>query len=151
MARGRAKPPSQRQLRVGETLRHALAEILERETFQDRALHDVVLTVTQVEASPNLRHATVYITRLGGGDMTDILAGLGRVTSFLRREVSRRVRLQYLPEFRFTADTTFDQVDHIETLLHSPEVARDLENDSHGLPGSEDQDDPDSIRDEHGA
>lgn len=139
MAKGRMKPPSQRQLRVGETLRHALAEILERETFQDEALHDVTLTVTEVEASPDLKHATVYVTRLGGGDMTHILEGLGRVKSFLRREVSRRVRLKFLPDFHFAADTTFDQVDHIESLLHRPDVARDLE---HGA-SSEDAMHPD--------
>ncbi|MBT6960527.1 MAG: ribosome-binding factor A, partial [Rhodospirillaceae bacterium] len=69
MARGRARPPSQRQLRVGETLRHILAEIIERETFQDPDLFDVTLTVTQVDSSPDLKHATVYVMRLGGGDM----------------------------------------------------------------------------------
>jgi|TARA_B110000438_G_scaffold97694_2_gene96715 ribosome-binding factor A len=127
MAKGRAKPPSQRQLRVGEILRHALAEILERETFQDPSLRDVNLTVTEVESSPNLKHATVYVTPLGGGDMAEILAGLERVKSFLRREVSRRVQLRFLPEFRFAADTTFDEAGHIESLLHRPDVARDLE------------------------
>ena len=126
MARGRSKAPSQRQLRVGETLRHALAEIIERETFQDPALAGVTLTVTQVEASPDLKHATVFVTPLGGGDMRDILAGLERVKSFLRRETSKRVQLRYLPDLRFAADVTFDQADHIDSLLHRPEVARDL-------------------------
>ncbi len=126
MARGRSKAPSQRQLRVGETLRHALAEILERESFQDPALADVTLTVTQVTASPDLKQATVFVTRLGGGDVSDILAGLERVKSFLRREVSKRVQLRFLPDLRFAADVTFDQVDHIDGLLHRPDVARDL-------------------------
>ena len=136
MARGRSKAPSQRQLRVGETLRHALAEIIERETFQDPALTNVTLTVTQVAASPALKHATVFVTRLGGGDMSDILAGLERVKSFLRREISKRVQLRYLPDLRFAADVTFDQADHIDSLLHRPEVARDLGKKADGQNGS---------------
>ncbi len=135
MSKGRTKAPSQRQLRVGETLRHALADILERETFQDPALADVTLTVTEVESSPDLKQATVFITRLGGGDMADILEGLGRVKSFLRRETGRRVRLRHVPDLTFKADTTFDQADAIESLLHRPGVARDLQpgdDDGHG-------------------
>ncbi len=130
MTRGQSKPPSQRQLRVGETLRHILAEIIERETFRDPALAGITLTVTEVESSPDLKYATVFVTRLGGGDMTEILEGLGRVKSFLRREVSRRVRLRHVPDFHFSADTTFDRADYIDALLHRPEVARDLERNS---------------------
>jgi ribosome-binding factor A len=127
MAQDQSRPPSQRQLRVGETLRHALAEIFERESFQDPALSEVTLTVTEVDASPDLRHAKVYVTRLGGGDIAAILDGLGRVKSFLRREVSRRIRLKFVPDLHFAADTTFDQADHIDALLHRPDVARDLD------------------------
>ncbi|NKB45503.1 MAG: 30S ribosome-binding factor RbfA [Alphaproteobacteria bacterium] len=126
MARGRARPPSQRQLRVGETLRHMLAEIIERETFQDPDLFDVTLTVTQVDSSPDLKHATVYVMRLGGGDMVPVLAGLGRVKSFLRRQLAKRVRLRQVPDLHFASDTTFDEAEHIDTLLHRPDVARDL-------------------------
>lgn len=126
MARTGARLPSQRQLRVGETLRHTLAEIIERETFQDPDLFDVTLTVTQVDSSPDLNHATVYVMRLGGGDMTTVLAGLGRVKSFLRRELGKRIRLRHVPELHFASDTTFDEAQHIDTLLHRPEVARDL-------------------------
>ena len=126
MARGRARPPSQRQLRVGETLRHALAEIIERETFRDPDLSGVTLTVTEVTASPDLMHATVYVMRLGGGDMAPILAGLNRVKSFIRREVSKRVQLRNVPELHFAVDTTFDTAEYIDRLLHRPEVARDL-------------------------
>lgn len=129
MARGRARPPSQRQLRVGETLRHTLAEIIERETFQDPDLFDVTLTVTQVDSSPDLKHATVYVMRLGGGDMIPVLAGLGRVKSFLRRQLAKRVRLRQVPELHFASDTTFDEAEHIDTLLHRPDVARDLNRD----------------------
>ncbi len=126
MARGRTRPPSQRQLRVGETLRHMLAEIFERETFQDPDLFDVTLTFTQVDSSPDLKHATVYVMRLGGGDMSPVLAGLGRVKSFLRRQLAKRVRLRQVPDLHFAADTTFDQAEHIDTLLNRPDVARDL-------------------------
>lgn len=126
MARGRTRPPSQRQLRVGETLRHMLAEIFERETFQDPDLFDVTLTVTQVDSSPDLKHAAVYVMRLGGGDMSPVLAGLGRVKSFLRRQLAKRVRLRQVPDLHFAADTTFDQAEHIDTLLNRPDVARDL-------------------------
>lgn len=135
MSRGKTRAPSQRQLRVGETLRHALAEILERESLQDPALSGVTLTITEVDASPDLKQATVYVTRLGGGDMTGVLAGLGRVKSFLKRETAQRVRLRHLPDLRFAADTTFDQAEAIDSLLNRPEVARDLANendDGHG-------------------
>ena len=126
MARTGARLPSQRQLRVGETLRHTLAEIIERETFRDPDLLGITLTVTQVDSSPDLKHATVYVMRLGGGDMTTVLSGLGRVKSFLRRELGKRIRLRHVPELHFASDTTFDEAQHIDTLLHRPEVARDL-------------------------
>ena len=111
---------------MGETLRHTLAEIIERETFRDPDLLDITLTVTQVDSSPDLKHATVYVMRLGGGDMTTVLSGLGRVKSFLRRELGKRIRLRHVPELHFASDTTFDEAQHIDTLLHRPEVARDL-------------------------
>lgn len=127
MGKGRARPPSQRQLRVGESLRHALAEVIERETFRDPDLIDVTLTVSEVDSSPDLKHAVVYVMRLGGGDMAPVLAGLERAKSFLRRELSKRTRLRHVPELRFATDTTFDEASHIDQLLHRPEVARDLE------------------------
>ena len=126
MARSQSRPPSQRQLRVGETIRHALAEIMERETFKDPDLAGVSITVTEVDPSPDLKQATVFVMRLGGGEMKPVLAGLDRVKSFLRREVSKRVRLRHVPDLKFHSDTTFDEAQHIEELLHRPEVARDL-------------------------
>lgn len=132
MGRGRTRPPSQRQLRVGESLRHALAEIIEREGFRDPDLHDVTLTISEVDSSPDLKHAVVYVMRLGGGDMAPVLAGLERAKSFLRRELSKRTRLRHVPELRFATDTTFDEANHIDELLHRPEVARDLKQDSDG-------------------
>ena len=126
MARQRPKAPGQRQLRIGEELRHALAAIFERESFRDPALVDVRLTVTEVRPSPDLRHARVYIVPLGGGDIPKILEGLKRVKPFLRRELANRVQIRFIPDLIFAADTTFDEAEHISRLLHKPEVARDI-------------------------
>lgn len=126
MAKQRSKTPGQRQLRIGEELRHALAWIFERETFRDPDLAGVHLTVTEVRPSPDLRHARVYIVPLGGGDSGAILAGLQRVKPYLRREMAQRVKLRFIPDLVFAADTTFDEAEHISRLLHKPEVARDL-------------------------
>jgi ribosome-binding factor A len=127
MARQRPKAPGQRQLRVGEEIRHVLAAIFERETFRDPALFDVRLTVTEVRPSPDLRHARVYIVPLGGSEnMSEILEGLKRVKPFLRREVASRVSIKFIPDLIFAADTTFDEAEHISRLLHKPEVARDI-------------------------
>ena len=126
MPRQRPKAPGQRQLRIGEELRHILAAIFERETFRDPALVDVRLTVTEVRPSPDLRHARVYVVPLGGGNMTKILEGLKRVNPFLRREVASRVQFKFIPDLIFSADTTFDEAEHISRLLHKPEVARDI-------------------------
>lgn len=120
------KAPGQRQLRIGEELRHALAAIFERETFRDPALIDVRLTVTEVRPSPDLRHARVYVVPLGGGSMASILEGLKRVRPFLRRAVAARVQLRFIPDLIFSADTTFDEAEHISRLLHKPEVAGDI-------------------------
>ncbi len=127
MARQRPKAPGQRQLRVGEEIRHVLAAIFERETFRDPALFDVRLTVTEVRPSPDLRHARVYIVPLGGSEnMAAILEGLKRVKPFLRRAVASRVSIKFIPDLIFAADTTFDEAEHISRLLHKPEVARDI-------------------------
>jgi ribosome-binding factor A len=145
MARQRPKAPGQRQLRVGEELRHVLAGIFERETFRDPALHDVRLTVTEVRPSPDLRHARVYVVPLGGTEnMTGILEGLKRVKPFLRREVAARVQIKFIPDLIFAADTTFDEAEHISRLLHKPEVARDI----WGGDGNEDGDGGESPSEE---
>jgi len=140
MARQRPKAPGQRQLRVGEELRHVLAGIFERETFRDPGLVDVRLTVTEVRPSPDLRHARVYVVPLGGGDMAKILEGLKRVKPFLRREVAARVQIKFIPDLIFSADNTFDEAEHISRLLHKPEVARDI------WPGEDDAGDTDARR-----
>lgn len=139
-------PPGQRLLRVGEEIRHALAEIFERETFRDPALANVSVTVTEVRPSPDLRHARVYIVPLGGGDTQPVLEGLRRVKPFLRRRIAEMIHMKFLPDLVFAADTTFDQAEHIATLLHRPEVARDLQRDEDT--GDDDVDAPPLKRDE---
>lgn len=127
MARRRRKGgPSQRQLRVAELLKHALAETLERETLHDRDLAGVTITVTEVDMGPDLRSATVYVMPLGGGDVPAILAGLNRSASFLRNKVTGTLSLKFSPKLRFEIDPSFDQANRIEALLRSPRVARDL-------------------------
>lgn len=123
------KPPSQRQLRVGEEIRHALALIFERGDFRDPDLASAHVTVTEVRASPDLRHMTVFVTPLGGGDAAPLLAALKRATPFLRGQVAKAVRTKYTPDLVFRADTTIDSAARIEALFHAPEVRRDLERD----------------------
>ena len=88
---------------------------------------DRSITVTEVRPSPDLKNATVYVMPLGGGDIDSLLKGLGRCAPFLTAEVSKRVYLKYAPRLRFELDNSFERVDRIESLLRSPEVARDLD------------------------
>jgi ribosome-binding factor A len=127
MSRDRNRAPSQRQLRVGEEIRHALAEIFEREEFRDPDLADVSITVTEVRVSADLRQATVYVMPLGGGATDKVIAGLSRVKSFLRRHIARAVQLKFVPDLHFRTDETFDEASRIDRLLRDPAVARDLE------------------------
>lgn len=122
----RAAGPSQRQLRVGEELRHALVEILPRAHFRDPDLQGVSLTVSEVRASPDLKHATAYVVPLGGRDTAAVVKALNRASSYLRGEVARRVQLRAAPELGFAADESFDQAGRIDALLRRPEVRRDL-------------------------
>ncbi len=113
------KAPSQRQLRVGEELRHALAEVFGRGELRDPALSGLSITVSEVRVSPDLRNATAYVMPLGGGDTAEVLAALGRATPFLRGRVGHMVRLKHTPAFRFEADTTYDEASRIDALLRS--------------------------------
>jgi ribosome-binding factor A len=131
MSRGKPKPggaagPSQRQLRVAEEVRHALAAILERGDFRDPDLAGAHITVTEVRASPDLKHMTVFVTPLGGGDPSVILAALKRAAPFLRGQLAHAVRTKFAPDLVFRADTAIDAAARMEALLHSPAVARDL-------------------------
>ena len=130
--------PSQRQLRVGEEMRHVLARILKRGGLRDPALQDVDLTVSEVRVSPDLKHATVFVMPLAGRHAAETMDGLRRGASFLRMAVAREMALRVVPTLAFELDASFDQASRIDALLRRPEVARDLE------PGPE----PDASTDE---
>ncbi|MBB4286195.1 30S ribosome-binding factor RbfA [Roseospira goensis] len=138
------RPQSQRQLRVGEELRHALAWTLEEGNIRDPALADTPVTITEVRVSPDLRNATVFCLPLGGGTDAEaaVLEGLRRVKPFLRHRIADRVRLRHVPDLSFATDTSFDTADRIEAILHSPEVARDVvgDGDGHGHGDAADRD-----------
>lgn len=109
--------PSQRQLRVGEEIRHSLAMVMERGELRDPGLHDVSVTVTEVRATPDLKHAQIYIMPLGGGDVESVLKALNRAKPYLRRQIAKAVHLKYAPDLHFKADESFDNADHISALL----------------------------------
>ncbi len=126
MTRQPARPPSQRQLRVGEELRHALARLLERAPLRDPDLLGVVITVTEVRVSPDLRHALCFVLPFGGGDAAKLATALGRAAPYLRGLLARELRLRYMPTLVFEADASFDRAAALDRLLHRPDVARDL-------------------------
>lgn len=136
MSRRGPRPPSQRQLRVGEAMRHALAEILERGEVHDPGLDGAPVTVTEVRIGPDLRNAIVFVMPLGGDGIADVVAGLGRARPFLRRRLAATLGLKYVPDIRFEADPAFDRAARIGSLLDDPRVAGDLG----GAPDGEDQD-----------
>lgn len=118
--------PSQRMLRVGELVRHALADVLQRGDHVDPVLSGVLVTVPEVRMSPDLKIATCYVMPLGGKDVTPVLKALAANQKMLRTEVGRRVELKSVPSLRFLKDTSFDEGARIDALLRKPEVARDL-------------------------
>ncbi|MET3990035.1 ribosome-binding factor A [Bradyrhizobium sp. JR7.2] len=120
---------SQRQLRVGEQVRHAMAEILAQGNVHDVDLEGHIITVPEVRMSPDLKLATVYVMPLGGRDTEVIIAALERNKKFLRGEVARRVNLKFAPDLRFRVDERFDEAERIEKLLRTPAVQKDLEQD----------------------
>jgi len=124
-----AKAPSQRQLRVAEEIRHILAGVFLRGEIRDPELADVSITVTEVRISPDLKHATAYVTRLGRSDVAEKLPALRRVAPFLRGQLAHALKLRYAPDLVFQPDTSLDYAAHVDELLHSPEVARDLKSD----------------------
>jgi ribosome-binding factor A len=117
---------SVRLLRVGEQVRHALSAILMRGDIHDPILAIHGVSVTEVRMSPDLRHATVFVKPLLGADEEEVLKALRRNVRYLRGEVSRRVNTKYAADLKFLADESFDEGSHIDQLLRSPEVARDL-------------------------
>lgn len=121
--------PSQRQLRAAELVRHALVEIVAREELRDADLRGVSITIGEVRASPDLKHMTAFVSSLGPGDPQVIANGLTRISSFLRGRLARSVDLRFTPELHFQPDISYDEARHIDELLASPEVARDLHHD----------------------
>ena len=117
---------SARQLRVGELIRHALAEMLGRGDIQDPVIETHMITVPEVRMSPDLRLATIYIMPLGGRDEQEVLDALERNKKYVRGEISRRVNLKFAPEVRFRLDERFSEAERIEKLLRTPVVQRDL-------------------------
>jgi ribosome-binding factor A len=124
-----ADPRNQRQLRVGEELRHALAQLLRPGTMRDPALQEANVTVTEVQVSHDLRNATAFVMPLAGAHAADIIAGLRRSAPFLKGRIARAVRLRRVPNLTFALDNAFDSAERIATLLHSDAVERDLRND----------------------
>jgi ribosome-binding factor A len=122
-----AKPPSQRQLRVAEEIRHVLAGVFTRGEIRDPDLAGEHITVAEVRISPDLKHATVFVSRLGRSDIAEKLPALRRCAAFLRGQVAHALRLRHAPELHFQADTSVDYAMHIDALLRAPEVKRDLE------------------------
>src|ERR1700744_4196696 len=117
----------QRQLRVGEEIRHLLAELLERGNMRDPDLRDATITVTSVDVSPDLRNAIAFVMPLGGRDTDRLLSALRRAGPWCRARVSEKAGLRSAPEIRFQLDRTFDEADKIGALLRRPDVARDIE------------------------
>ncbi|MBI1186380.1 MAG: 30S ribosome-binding factor RbfA [Alphaproteobacteria bacterium] len=126
-SRSQAAGPSQRQLRAGELVRHALVEVLAREDLRDPDLKGVSVTVGEVRASPDLKHMTAFVAALGEHDPKKIAAALTRVSGFLRSRLARSVDLKFTPELHFVADVSYDEASHIDEVLRRPEVARDLD------------------------
>lgn len=116
-----------RLLRVGESVRHALAGILARDIVHDPDLEGVVVTVSEVRVSPDLRHATVYVLPLLDRNSTAVIAALNRSAAFIRGQLAGAVRMKYLPQLRFQADDSFDSASRVEALLADPRVRRDLD------------------------
>jgi ribosome-binding factor A len=121
------KGPSQRQLRAGELVRHAIAEILSRGEVHDPVIEAHMITVPEVRMSPDLRQATIFVMPLGGRDEKPVLAALERNKRYLRGEIARRVNLKFAPDIRFQLDERFGEAERIEKLLRTPEVRRDVE------------------------
>ena len=117
---------SQRQLRVGELVRHALADMLTRGDVHDPVIEGHLITVPEVRMSPDLRLATIYVMPMGGRDAEAVVAAFERHKKFLRAEIAHRINLKFAPDIRFRIDDRFAEAERIDKLLHSPAVARDL-------------------------
>lgn len=125
-AMGHGGGPSQRQLRAGELIRHALVEVLVRDETPDPSLDGRAVTVSEVRMSSDLRIATCFVVPLGGGGEHAMIKQLAAVAPWLSAQVAKKVRMKFAPRLRFLADESFDEAHHIDELLKSSNVARDL-------------------------
>lgn len=140
---------SQRQLRVGEELRHALASVLARGELRDPHLIGLSLTVTEVRVSPDMKNATAFVVPLGGGDLDAVVGALNHAANFLRGQLGHEVQLRHTPRLSFQADHSFDEAAHINALLHAPRVARDVAAEAQDdAPGDAPDDGPETGRDD---
>lgn len=119
--------PSQRQLRAGELVRHALVEILREEEFADPDLAGVSVTVSEAKVSPDLKHAIVFVEPLGGANAPAVVAGLNRAARFLRGRLGHAIDMRFTPGLKFVHDDSFDAATHMNRLLDDPKVRADLE------------------------
>ncbi len=119
--------PAQRQLRVGELIRHAVAEMLARGEVHDPVIEGHLITVPEVRMTADLRLATIYVMPLGGRDASEVIEALNRNKKFLRGEIAHHVNLKFAPDIRFRVDERFDEAERIEKLLRTPAVRRDLD------------------------
>ncbi len=117
MSKQQSKEPSQRQLRVGEQLRHILAETMQRGHFNEEILIDAHLSISEVKISPDLKHATAYVMSLGGANMDEILPALNKDKNVFKKEIARNAGLRFTPTIRFVADNSFDEAEKIENIL----------------------------------
>jgi ribosome-binding factor A len=124
--RGQPQGPSQRQLRAGELVRHALVEVLREEDISDEALEGVSVTVTEVRMSPDLKHATCFVEPLGGGQAAAVVEALNRHGKFLRGRLGRHIELKFTPDLKFLHDESFNEAARMERLFQDPRVQRDL-------------------------
>jgi len=124
MSKNRA--PSQRQLKAGELIRRALAEIISKEHLREPALKGVSVTISEVRASPDLKHAIVFAAPLGGGDIDLVIAALNKCSRFLRGKLGKEMEMKSTPALKFMADTTFDYATDMQNLFNQPDVKRDL-------------------------
>jgi ribosome-binding factor A len=122
-----AAGPSQRQLRVGELIRHKLAEMLARGEIHDDVLSSHVITIPEVRMAPDLKLATAYVMPLGGKDIEAVLEALERNKRYIRGELAHAVNLKVAPDIRFRFDKTFEEMSRIDAVLHSPKVRQDVE------------------------
>lgn len=123
---GNEKAPSQRMLRMGELVRHALAEMFSRGDVHDPVLETHVITIPEVAMTPDLRHATAYVMPLGGKDGRAVIDALNRNKKYMRGVVAKKINAKFAPDLHFRIDERFDRAEEIDKLLKRPEVQRDL-------------------------